>query len=68
MADMKPPIPEPTDEAHRVAAQIHEHWPFIPEADALAYYHTLWGISSAEGAVRVSLWCLKRVIENKTTT
>ena len=61
------PYPDPTDEARRVAQQIHKQWPFIPEQEALEYYHTLYGISPAEGAVRVSLWCLKRVIEYKDT-
>ena len=58
---------DPSLEANRVARQIHEQWPFIPEDEALKFYRTLYGISSAEGAVRVSLWVLARVIEHKLT-
>lgn len=56
-----------TSEAARVARQIHTDWPFIPEDDARQFYLSLQGISGAEGAVRVSLWVLARVIEAKLT-
>ena len=58
---------DPFGEAGRVAAQIHAQWPFIPEAEARAFYLSLVGISGAEGAVRVSLWVLARVLQEKTT-
>jgi len=53
------------DEASRVAQQIHNQWPFIPEEDAKAFYLSLGMITVGEGTVRVSLWVLARVIEHK---
>lgn len=61
------PYKGPSGESHRVARQIHEQWPFIPEDEARKFYESLCGVSVAEGSVRVSLWVLKRVIEHKTT-
>ena len=52
-------------EAHRVAAFIHEHWPFIPEDDAFEFYLDLGQIAVGEGSVKVSLWVLKRVLEHE---
>ncbi len=55
---------DPHAESVRVATQIHEQWPFIPMDEAREFYRTLI-CDAAEGSVRVSLWVLKRVIENK---
>lgn len=54
-------------EPGRVAQQIHDQWPFIPKEDAFEFYESLFGISAAEGSVRVSLWVLQRVIEHRLT-
>jgi hypothetical protein len=56
---------DPFGEARRVAAQIHAEWPFIPEAEAKAFYLSLGHTPPGEGAVRVSLWVLARVLREK---
>ncbi len=55
-------------EARRMASFIHEQWPFIPENDAFEFYVGLGHIAISEGAVKTSLWCLKRVLEQESTT
>lgn len=54
-------------EPGRVAQQIADEWPFIDREEARAFYLSLEHIPAAEGAVRVSLWVLARVIEHKLT-
>lgn len=66
MEAVYPPLPRST-EAERVATQIHEQWPFIPWEEAVKFYEGLNHIPAAEAAVRVSLWVLQRVIEEKLT-
>jgi len=55
------------DEGTRVAVQIHEQWPFIPVEEARDYYHSLAKefTPTPEGAVRISLWVLKRVLDHE---
>lgn len=57
---------QPNDsEARRVAAFIHEQWDFIPEEDAFEFYVGLGYCPISEGSVKISLWCLKRVLEHQ---
>lgn len=58
---------DPFGEAGRTADQIHAQWPFIPKEEAKAFYLSLGFISGAEAAVRVSLWVLAKVLQEKTT-
>lgn len=51
------------EEATRTAQQIHEQWPSIPVDEARDFYISLGHIGPAEGAVRMSLWVLARVID-----
>lgn len=55
-------------EARHVAKFIHEQWPYIPEDDAFEFYVSLGHIAISEGSVKVSLWCLKRVLEHEGST
>ena len=55
-----------SEEAARVGVQAHDQWPSIPADEASDFYVSLGHISPGEGAVRMTLWVLARLLQPRS--
>jgi hypothetical protein len=62
-------MPSPTicefDEAVHTADFLHKQWPFIDVEEATVFYRELGAVPGHVGAILISLWTLKKVLDHE---